>query len=192
MNLPRRPAAASKKTVTGGSPEATRTALLQSAAQQLAAAQAQSADLQTGRREPEVAVVRAQLAQAQWRLDEKTLRAGQDALVYDTLYRVGEWVPVGSPVVRLLPPGNVKVRFFMPETVVGRLHAGQSVRLQCDGCAREGAATMRYVASEAEYTPPVICSNETRDKLVFMVEAWPPVAGAGPLHPGQPLTVTLP
>lgn len=159
---------------------------------QLAVAALPGREQQIAAQAAQVEAARAQLAQAQWRLDEKTLRAAQDAQVYDTLYRVGEWVAAGSPVVRLLPPGNVKVRFFVPETVVGRLHVGQSVRLQCDGCAREVAATIRYVASEAEYTPPVIYSNETRDKLVFMVEAWPAVADAGLLHPGQPLTVTLP
>ncbi|WP_028079269.1 HlyD family secretion protein [Solimonas soli] len=146
--------------------------------QQLAAAAAQAE------------AARAALAQADWRLAEKTLAAPDAGRVYDTLYRKGEWVAAGSPVVRLLPPGNIKLRFFVPERALGALRVGQGVRLHCDGCARDVAATIRYVSSEAEYTPPVIYSNETRDKLVFMVEAWPAPQDAAQLHPGQPVTVS--
>jgi HlyD family secretion protein len=134
---------------------------------------------------------RASLSQAQWRLDQKQLSAGQAALVSDTLYREGEWVPAGSPVVRLLPPANVKVRFFVPQPDLGGLRLGQQVGLRCDGCEADLTATVSFVAREAEYTPPVIYSNETRAKLVFMIEARPQPGQAQRLHPGQPVTVTL-
>ncbi|ESJ10752.1 hypothetical protein B551_0215395 [Cupriavidus sp. HPC(L)] len=98
-------------------------------------------------------------------------------------------MPAGSPVVRLLPPGNVKVRFFVPEAAIGTLRPGQAVRLTCDGCGAAIPATIRYVSSQAEYTPPVIYSNETRRKLVFLVEARPAPADAARLHPGQPVEV---
>ena len=74
----------------------------------------------------------------------------------------------------MLPPPNVKVRFFVPETIVGGLAAGRAVAIQCDGCAADIPATITYVSNEAEFTPPVIYSNETRSKLVFMIEARPP------------------
>ncbi len=112
--------------------------------------------------------------------------------MFDTLYREGEWVGAGSPVVRMLPPANVKVRFFVPEGVVGRLKPGQAVRIRCDGCAAEVNANISYVANEAEYTPPVIYSNTRRDKLVFMVEARPAVEDGTKLRPGQPVEVALP
>ncbi|SOY53714.1 putative biotinyl/lipoyl-carrier protein [Cupriavidus taiwanensis] len=137
----------------------------------------------------QVAAARAALAQAQWKLSRKTVAATQAGLVYDVPYRLGEWVPAGSPVVRMLPPGNVKVRFYVPETVVGALRNGQAVQVRCDGCAAPVAATISYVANEAEYTPPVIYSNETRRKLVFLVEARPSAADAPKLRPGQPVEV---
>ncbi|WP_454709995.1 HlyD family secretion protein [Cupriavidus nantongensis] len=137
----------------------------------------------------QVAAARAALAQAQWKLSRKTVSATQAGLVYDVPYRLGEWVPAGSPVVRMLPPGNVKVRFYVPETVVGALRNGQAVQVRCDGCAAPVAATISYVANEAEYTPPVIYSNETRRKLVFLVEARPSPADAPKLRPGQPVEV---
>ena len=139
----------------------------------------------------EVAAARAVASQSNWRLDQRRLSASQAALVVDTLYREGEWVPAGSPVVRLLPPQNLKVRFFVPQAVAGALKPGRSVSLHCDGCGADVAAQVSYIASEPEYTPPVIYSNETRDKLVFMVEARPAPDGAQRLRAGQPVAVTL-
>jgi HlyD family secretion protein len=139
----------------------------------------------------QVAAARAASSQSDWRLDQKHISAAQAGLVVDTLYREGEWVPPGSPVVRMLPPQNVKVRFFVPQAVAGGLKPGRNVALRCDGCEAEVPATVSYIATEPEYTPPVIYSNETRAKLVFMVEARPSVENAGRLRPGQPVAVTL-
>ena len=139
----------------------------------------------------QVEAAKAVLAQADWRVQEKSLSAPQAGLVYDTMYREGEWVAPGNPVVRMLPPQNVKVRFFVPEEVLGGLAIGGAVSLKCDGCAAEIPAKITYVSSEAEYTPPVIYSNDTRAKLVFMIEAHPEPADAAKLRPGQPLEVAL-
>ncbi|MBS0365518.1 MAG: HlyD family efflux transporter periplasmic adaptor subunit [Proteobacteria bacterium] len=139
----------------------------------------------------QVQAAQAALAQAQWRLDQKNMHAPHGGLVSDTLYRSGEWVPAGSPVVRLLPPENVKVRFFVPETAVGALKLGSTLHIRCDGCAADVPATLSFVSDQAEYTPPVIYSNETRAKLVFLVEARPRPADALTLHPGQPVQVLL-
>ncbi|MBR8175591.1 MULTISPECIES: HlyD family secretion protein [Burkholderia] len=245
------------------------TAALQQAQHQLAAARAQLADLQTGKRPPEVAVTRAQLAQAtaqasraaaqlarderqyaagglskqqlddtrtsaqttaaqmrelqnqvdvarlpgraqqvaaqaaqvdaaqaavaeaQWKFDQKRIAAPADGRVYDTLYRVGEWVQAGNPVVQMLPPQNLKVRFFVPEAAIASLAPGRTIAIHCDGCAADVPARITYVSRAAEYTPPVIYSNESRSKLVFMVEARPAPADAPKLHPGQPVAVRV-
>ncbi|SAL33155.1 HlyD family secretion protein [Caballeronia telluris] len=139
----------------------------------------------------QVAAAQASLAQTQWKLDQKRVVAPADGLVYDTLYRAGEWVQAGSPVVQMLPPQNVKVRLFVAEGIVGNIAAGRAMTVHCDGCAADVPVKVTYVSNKAEYTPPVIYSNESRSKLVFMVEAHPSVADAGKLHPGQPVTVTL-
>jgi HlyD family secretion protein len=139
----------------------------------------------------QVAAARAAQSQAVWRLDQKQAAASRSALVADTLYREGEWVAAGSPVVRLLPPGNVKLRFFIPETAAGSLKTGRNVSVACDGCGAGLAAVVSYVSNEPEFTPPVIYSNETRAKLVFLVEARPSPESAARLRPGQPVSVTL-
>ncbi len=133
----------------------------------------------------------AQLAQADWKLEQKTLRAPIAADVADVLYREGELVPAGSPVVSLLPPQNIKARFFVPETALGTLRVGQDVVLNCDGCGAAIAAKISFIAHDAEYTSPLIYSKENRSTLVFMVEARPAPADAARLHPGQPLEIRM-
>jgi HlyD family secretion protein len=137
------------------------------------------------------AAARAALEQAEWKLNQKAVAALGAALVFDTMYREGEWVQAGSPVVRLLPPENVKVRFFVPQTLLGALTIGKDVVIHCDGCPADIPAKVTYISTESEYTPPIIYSNETRSKLVFMIEARPSADNAANLHPGQPVEVRM-
>ena len=138
-----------------------------------------------------IAADRAAVQQAEWKLQQKQVTSPRNGLVFDTLYRPGEWVPAGSPLVQLLPPENVEVRFFVPESAVGSLKLGQNVSVHCDGCATAVPAAISFISNQVEYTPPVIYSNENRSKLVFMVIAKPSPDKAPLLHPGQPLEVSL-
>ena len=156
---------------------------------QLEVAQLPARTDQIAAQEAQAAAAQAAVEQAAWRLGQKTVAAPVAGQVFDVLYQPGEWVAAGRPVVRLLPPGNVKIRFFVPETALGALAVGRALAVRCDGCADEIPAKVTYISPEAEYTPPIIYSNETRSKLVFMVEARP-LDGAN-LHPGQPLEVAL-
>jgi HlyD family secretion protein len=129
------------------------------------------------------------LDQTDWSFKQKKQSAPQAGLVYDTLFRQGEWVAAGKPVVALLPPQNIKVRAFVPETRIGSIHYGDNVKVAVDGVPDLFVGKVSYISPRAEYTPPVIYSRETRDKLVFMVEAvFDPATGAK-LHPGQPVDV---
>jgi HlyD family secretion protein len=139
----------------------------------------------------EVEAAQAQAAQAEWRVAQKTRTVPVAGEVIDILYREGEWVPAGSPVVTLLPPGNVKARFFVPEAMAGGLRLGQQVELRCDGCGGPIAARISFLSPEAEYTSPVIYSREQRAKLVVMAEAHPDAQMAPRLRPGQPLEVRV-
>jgi HlyD family secretion protein len=140
----------------------------------------------------QVEAARAAVSEANWKLDQKTIASPRAGLVYDTLYREGEWINAGNPVVRMLPPQNIKVRFFVPEIVLGSLAPGRALSVRCDGCAADVPAVISYISAESEYTPPVIYSNETRVKLVYMIEARPSPQDAPKLHPGQPLEVRVP
>jgi HlyD family secretion protein len=132
------------------------------------------------------------LAQSDWRLAQRAVAAPTAGLVHDTYYYVGDFVPAGSPVVSLLPPGNVKARFYVPEPMLSRISPGVNVMLSCDGCGTPINATVDYVSNRAEFTPPVLYSKENRAKLVFLVEARPAGADATKLKPGQPVDVTVP
>jgi len=141
--------------------------------------------------EANVQALEAALATAQWALSQKRQTAPQASLVFDTMYRQGEWVPAGRPVVALLPPSNIKVRAFVPETRVQTLHPGDSVQVVVDGLPEPLAGRISFISPQAEYTPPVIYSRENRGKLVFMIEVTFDPKVAAPLHPGQPVDVRL-
>jgi len=135
---------------------------------------------------------RAALDKARWSFDQKQQFAPANATVHDTLYRQGEWVAAGNPVVVLLPPENLKVRFFVPQEKLSRVKTGKTVSVKCDGAAHPFSATVNYISTQAEYTPPVIFSRETRANLVFMIEAKFSTTDAAELRPGQPVDVQLP
>lgn len=138
----------------------------------------------------ELKAARELLAQADWRLAQKTQRAPRSAFVADTLYTQGEWVQAGMPVISLLPAENIKLKFFVPEQQLAAIRLGQDVRVSCDGCAPL-TAKISYVAAQAEYTSPLIYSKENRATLVFLIEARPKPDDAIKLHPGQPVEIRL-
>src|SRR6476659_4730177 len=132
---------------------------------------------------------RQRLTHAQWNFDQKKQAAPQAGLVYDTLFRQGEWVAAGKPVVVLLPPQNIKVRAFVPQTRVGSIQYGDPVQVMVDGVGKPFVGKVSYISPRAEYTPPVIYSRESREKLVFMIESvFDPEISVN-LHPGQPVDV---
>jgi HlyD family secretion protein len=98
-------------------------------------------------------------------------------------------VSAGRPIVSLLPPGNIKVRFYVPEAMLPKLSAGEPVKVSCDGCASDITARISFISGSSEYTPPVIYSLDERSKLVFLIEALPERPNA--LRVGQPVSVTV-
>jgi HlyD family secretion protein len=139
----------------------------------------------------DVLAAQAALAQADWKLAQKSVKAPAAAQVADVLFREGELVAPGQPVVSLLAPELVRARFFVPQAQLGALALGQQVSISCDGCAKPVAATISFIAHDAQYTAPLIYSKDNRATLVFMVEARPAPAAAAMLHPGQPVEVRL-
>ena len=142
---------------------------------QVAAAQAQAAEAAGSRREVDI------------RVGQLSPTAPAAARVDEVFFQKGEWVSANQPIVSLLPDNKIKVRFYVPEQQVARYRPGRDVRFTCDGCAAGLAATIRYVSPRPEFTPPIIFSRDSRDRLVFMVEAYPK-RPAG-LQPGLPVDV---
>ncbi len=138
----------------------------------------------------DVSAAAAAKERADWNVDQKTQRAPRAGLVYDTLYREGEFVVAGNPIVALLPPENLKVRFFVPEADFAALKAGDKVHVAVTGLAAPLEARVSYLSPQPEYTPPILYNRDNRAKLVFMVEAVFDGGIARDLHPGQPADVT--
>jgi len=132
-----------------------------------------------------VAAAGATLEMAEWRLAQRTVSAPVGGRVADVLARPGETMAAGAPVVSLLPPENIFVRFFVPERALSGLHRGQPVTFSCDGCPRNLAGTVSFISPTAEYTPPVIYSESTRAKLVYLIEARPRPDQPAVFNPGS-------
>jgi HlyD family secretion protein len=134
-------------------------------------------------------VAEARLNSSQTRLERRRMASPVSGAVQQVYYRPGEMVPAGRAVVSLLPPGNFKVRFYVPESVLPRIAFGDEVSVRCDNCAPDLVARISFISRTAEYTPPVIYSLEERSKLVFLVEALP--TQPEKLRLGQPIDVIL-
>ena len=132
----------------------------------------------------------ARLNSSQTRLARRRVASPVTGTVQQVYFRRGEVVPTGRPVVALLPPENIKLRFFLSEAMLPKIALGETVGVTCDGCAADLTARVTFIARTAEYTPPVIFSLEERSKLVFLVEARPERPDA--FRVGQPVSVTLP
>jgi len=131
----------------------------------------------------------ARLNSVQTRLSRRKVFSAVDGTVQQIYFRPGEMVPAGRPVLSLLPPGNIKVRFYAPETVLPAIAYGDEIKVGCDGCASGLTARVSFIAKQSEFTPPVIYSLEERAKLVFLIEALPDKPSE--FRVGQPVDVTL-
>jgi HlyD family secretion protein len=139
------------------------------------------------------AAVRQAKANLDWsktRLERRAARSPADGTIQQIYFRPGETVAPGRPVLSLLPPENLKIRFFAPETLVPDMKYGETVGVSCDGCAKGLKAKVTFISGSAEYTPPVIYSLDERAKLVYLIEAHP--ADPDKFRVGQPVSVTLP
>jgi HlyD family secretion protein len=131
----------------------------------------------------------ARLNSAKTRLDRRRVFAPVNGTVQEIYFRAGEQVAAGRPIASLLPPENVRVRFFVPQAMLPTVRIGERIAVQCDGCPANLMARVNFISAQAEFTPPVIYSQEERARLVFRVEALP--ERPGELRVGQPVSVAL-
>jgi HlyD family secretion protein len=131
----------------------------------------------------------ARLNSAKTRLTRRRVNSPATGTIQEVYFRAGEQVPAGRPIVSLLPPDNVRVRFFVPQAKLPAIHIGDRVAVTCDGCASDLVARISFISAQAEFTPPVIYSQEERARLVFRVEATP--ERPADLRTGQPVSVAL-
>lgn len=132
-----------------------------------------------------------QVAQYEWSVSQKTVHMPANGFVQDTLFRQNEFVAAGKPVIQFLPPENRILVFFVPEKNISQIKPGETIYFTCDGCQKNIKASIDYISSQAEYTPPVIYSIDSREKLVYWVEAKIDPAVVKNMNPGEPVEVVL-
>ncbi|KTD08290.1 HlyD family secretion protein [Legionella jamestowniensis] len=138
----------------------------------------------------QVISLEAKLKEAQWQLAQKRMYAPAEGYIFDTYYRVGEFVGSQQAVLSLLPPENVRIQFFAPVEVLPQLKRGQKIEFICFGCSQSSTAIVDYISPEAEFIPPLVFSRENEDKLVFRIKAR--IVQPDKFKPGEPVTVILP
>jgi len=131
----------------------------------------------------------ARLNSATTRLERRRVASPVAGSVQEIYFRVGEMVQAGRPIVSLLPPENVRVRFFVPQAILPQMHIGDRIAVNCDGCAQGLMARVNFISAQAEFTPPVIYSQDERARLVFRIEATP--ERPGDMRVGQPVSIAL-
>lgn len=123
----------------------------------------------------------------EWSLNEKIGKAPVNGVVYDTYFRIGEWVQAGAPIVSLLAPENIKILFFLPEKILHSVKIREKIRVKTQDKSYD--AFIEYISPQVEYTPPVIFSRENDVQLVYRVKAVPVLSQAYDFHPGQPVMI---
>jgi HlyD family secretion protein len=152
----------------------------------LAQSNYRQSNAQIAQADSQIAQQEAALQSADYALSQRRVVAQTNGRVQDIYYREGEYVAASIPVLSVLPPRNIYVRFFVPEAQLGKVHIGERVAIRCDGC-KSIDATITFIAQQEEFTPPVIFSEDNRGKLVFKLEARAP--GGLKINPGQPVDV---
>jgi HlyD family secretion protein len=137
------------------------------------------------------AAARATAAEAKWSYTQKVIVAPLDGKVFDNYYEVGDWVPAEHAIYGLLAPQNVYLVFFLPEVLLSKIKIGDTVEFTCDSCKKTFSAAINFISPNTEYTPPVIYSRDTRQNLVYRVEAALAREDAVLLHPGQPVDIVI-
>ena len=163
-------------------------AALEEVRRQITVAQMSSREEDIAAARQSLAAVLARQTASETKLARRKLASPVAGAVQQVYYRPGEMVPAGRPVLSILPPGNIKLRFFVAQAMLPKIALGDSVEVTCDGCAPL-TARVSFIARSAEYTPPVIYSLEERNKLVFMIEARPEKPDG--LRVGQPVQVAF-
>lgn len=145
-----------------------------------------------------IAAARARLKAAQasvhsarWALSQKQVVAPVDGQIVETYFLPGELVGSAQPVLSIFDPKQLRIIFFINGKQLAMIKVGSQVKTTCDGCAGSISATVSYISTQAEYTPPVIFSREHNEKLLYRVKARLPEKDAEHYHPGQPVTVVL-
>jgi HlyD family secretion protein len=150
-----------------------------------AARDAANASVREAQRQVSAAAADSGLAQT--RLGDLDVAAPAAGTIEEIFHRPGEVVAAGAPIATLLPPGNMKIRFFAPQAMLTRFPVGARVRVSCDGCTTDLTGRVSFVATAPQFTPPVIYSLDQRQKLVFLIEARLDMPGV--VRPGLPVDV---
>ncbi len=98
-------------------------------------------------------VAEAHVNTSQTRLARRSGFAPVDGTVQQIYFREGETVPPQRPVLSIMPPGNMKIRFYVPESDLPKLAIGDEVRVTCDNCSADLTAKNLFHLDDGRVHP---------------------------------------
>jgi len=161
-------------------------------------AQAALAELRRGTREEDLAAATAardaaaaELDRARVALAEMAITAPQDGVIDSLDVRPGDLLKAG-PAVRIVDPEDLEVTLYVGAAMLGQLQIGQAVTFTADAFENETfTGSIRQIASEGEFTPRNLQTEEERVQQVFGVKVGLD-SGGGRLRPGMSVTARFP
>jgi len=138
---------------------------------------AQLQELLAGTTVEELAQAEQQIAQAKAKLDaaaidleHHTIAAPVDGVVDSRLFETGERPGVGQPAIIMLGGIQPYARVYVPERLRVRIKAGTKATIYVDGLAEPIAGQVRWIASEAAFTPYFALTERDRGRLSYVAK----------------------
>ena len=134
---------------------------------------------------------KAAVAELMVSAERYSVRAPRPGLIEALPYEVGERPPVGAPLVIMLADGAPYARVHVPEPLRVAFAAGTAVEVRIDGVTDPLPGTVRYVSSQASFTPYNSLTQKDRSRLAYLAEITLEGDAASNLPAGVPVQVRL-
>ena len=145
----------------------------------------------------DVAAAKARLAQAkagvklaQVQLGYATVTAPHAGVVVAVAANAGQNASPGKTIVTLTDTTDLFVRVFVPETRIGDVKLGRSVKVTTDSASSAYTGHVDFIASQSEFTPNNVETKDQRVKLVYEVRIRI-IDTSGTLKAGMPVDVAF-
>lgn len=132
----------------------------------------------------------ALVLQAELDLERTRVLAPVSGIVDKVLYRVGERPAPGTTIAIVLDNARTYARVYVPEYIRARVTPGTQIEVRVDGEANAFPGRVRWVSSDATFTPYFALTEHDRSRLSYLAEI--DIPDAGHLPSGVPLQADFP
>ena len=134
----------------------------------------------------------AALAEAESVLADLTIEAPTSGTITTRMVDTGEVVAAGAPLLEIVDLDRLYLQVYVPEVQIGKVRLGLPARVYTDAFPDQPFdATVRYIASKAEFTPKEVQTADERVKLIYAVRLYLTANPDHRLTPGLPADAVI-